>query len=375
MKIRILYIISTLKKNGPTIQLYGLISNLPKEKYVIKILTLSPEPQESRWNDFVSLGIEVDSLNMNRIEGMLFAGNRLRDVINRFEPNIVHSSGIRSDLLMCRMGINASWCATIHSCCMDYPLQYGRIKGKMMAWLHLRTIKMMSHPICCSLSLKHLYEQLLHKPMYVVQNGISIERFQFDEEKRQRLRGIYGIGEKDIVYVTVGNLLEVKDPLTVIKAFNLLKKEDAHLYVIGDGILRKTCQESADSKVIFTGVIRNVEDYLLLADVYISASLSEGLPNSVLEAGAAGLPMILSDIPQHREVVQHDLKRIYFFEKQNADELKVKMEMLMNINITNIERRYISQLFKSKFSDERMGRDYDKIYNDVLCLSQKFDGR
>ncbi len=363
MKIRILYIVSTLQKSGPTTQLYGLISTLPKEKYVIKIITLSPEPQESRWNEFVSLGVEADSLNMNRVEGMFFAGNRLRDVINRFKPNIVHSSGIRSDLLICRMRIGVSWCATIHSYCIDYPLQYGRIKGRIMAWLHLRTIKKMRHPICCSLSLKHLYEQILHRPMYAVQNGISIDRFRFEDEKRQRLRETYGIGEEEIVYITVGNLLEVKDPLTVIKAFNLLKKEKVHLYIIGDGVLRKTCQEIADSKVIFTGRIENVEEYLLLSDVYISASISEGLPTSVLEAGAAGLPMILSDIPQHREIWNNESKYIHFFNVGDVATLEQKMNIMKEMRSNNQTREIISKSIISRFSSEKMGWEYQKFYD------------
>ncbi len=80
------------------------------------------------------------------------------------------------------------------------------------------------------------------------------------------------------------------------------------LYILGDGInrdnlMKKYCNAS---NVIFTGSVSNVEEYLAASDVYISTSKSEGLPNGVLEAMAVGLPVLLSDIPQHKEIFEVD---------------------------------------------------------------------
>jgi glycosyltransferase involved in cell wall biosynthesis len=70
------------------------------------------------------------------------------------------------------------------------------------------------------------------------------------------------------------------------------------------------------SNISLKGKVIDVDEYLEAADCFVSASLSEGLPNSVIEALAWGLPIILSDIPEHREIQQ--------IEKRSDDLFPVK---------------------------------------------------
>ena len=83
----------------------------------------------------------------------------------------------------------------------------------------------------------------------------------------------------------------------------------AVLLFAGDGPLARACKGLAggDPRIHFLGQISNVQDYLQVADVFVSAALSEGLPNTVLEAMASGLPTVLSDIPAHREILDFAL--------------------------------------------------------------------
>ena len=67
------------------------------------------------------------------------------------------------------------------------------------------------------------------------------------------------------------------------------------------------------ANVVMTGSVSNVNEYLQASDIYITSSKSEGLPNGVLEAMAVGLPVIMSDIEQHKEVFNQNNKigRLY----------------------------------------------------------------
>ena len=74
------------------------------------------------------------------------------------------------------------------------------------------------------------------------------------------------------------------------------------LLLIGDGPLREACAEQGVDSVLVTGQVDNVQDYLRASDVYVSSSMTEGMPLGVLEAMACGLPVLLSDIAAHREL-------------------------------------------------------------------------
>lgn len=69
------------------------------------------------------------------------------------------------------------------------------------------------------------------------------------------------------------------------------------------GRLRTYIRRRQNEKVLFLGQKAPLE-YLQCADYTISASLSEGLPNSTLESLACGVPMILSDIDPHKEIMR-----------------------------------------------------------------------
>ena len=89
----------------------------------------------------------------------------------------------------------------------------------------------------------------------------------------------------------------------LIEAFNRISNRDrGSLIILGDGPLRPILEEVAGDSIFLVGDVHNVSDYLTASDYFVSTSLSEGLPNTVLEALACGLPVIISDIDSHREI-------------------------------------------------------------------------
>ena len=102
---------------------------------------------------------------------------------------------------------------------------------------------------------------------------------------------------------------------------------------------------------------------LKCADCYISSSTLEGLPISVLEAMYCGLPCILSDIPQHKEIAYKGNIILPFDEKQWTDEINriARLSPLDRMNRSLEMRDYTIE----NFSLVKMHTEYDKIYQEM----------
>lgn len=362
---KILYIVSTLQGGGPINQLYEIVRNLDMNMFEAYILTLSPEVATSKLKLFSDLPIEISFLNMNRVS-FIFGGNKkMMKEIERISPDIIHTNGIRADICMARMNLNDRWCNTIHnSIYQDYIPRYGKVIGSIMSCFHIAALKKNKYPICCSNTLMNYYSNMLKKDFYSIQNGVNSQIFQIGStEERAELKDRLGVPKNRKVLISVGGLNKIKDPLTIINAFAKLEKKDKYiLYVLGDGVLMKECQQAASDNTFFLGKIPNVYDYMKIADGYISASTSEGLPTSVLEAGACGLPMILSDIPQHREIYGDLYEGIRYFETKNEKSfLEIFEEWISKID------NYDRSLLRNHIVENFDGKVTSKKYQDFYC--------
>lgn len=138
----------------------------------------------------------------------------------------------------------------------------------------------------------------------VVQNAADIDRVD-----RAIAAGPVTRDPDRFTVLSVGRLEEVKDPLTLLDAFGRGAGEEGRLTMVGAGRLESATAARAEAlglsdRVEFTGLIPRDEVFVRCAgaDVLVSTSHGEGLPVAVIEAMAAECPVILSDIPPHREV-------------------------------------------------------------------------
>lgn len=148
----------------------------------------------------------------------------------------------------------------------------------------------------------------------VIYNAVDPSRFSAGDPAQ--LRAELGFRETDVVMTAVGSLIWRKGFDTLVRAFAELRaaapagSPRARLVFVGDGPQRQdfeslvTALGVADD-VHFLGRRTDVPTILTASDVALSAAREEGLPLNVLEAGFFGLPTILSDIPPHREIIEH----------------------------------------------------------------------
>lgn len=146
----------------------------------------------------------------------------------------------------------------------------------------------------------------------LILNGIDTAQFAFNAETREKMREKLGLQNKFVVG-HAGHLADVKNQKFLVELMpELLKrKENAVLLLLGEGEDRKMLEDKIsglglNDKVIMTGNVPNVYDYLCAMDVFAFPSLYEGMPLSIVEVQANGLPCVISDrVP--RDVFLTDL--------------------------------------------------------------------
>jgi glycosyltransferase involved in cell wall biosynthesis len=251
----------------------------------------------------------VDDPRIVRFEGdgsVRGALRALRTALRHADYDVVHVHAPASAaLLLCACALERRrWddvVFTVHN-----SWQNLRARNKVLAAVGVAAFPVV---VACSRSAVDSFPRAVRRlapdgRVAVVCNGVDVDRVD------QALSAAPGPPPgPGTTVVTVGRLIPIKDQAALLTAFAGLAGPDDHLLVIGEGPLRAELEQLARAlgiadQVKMPGLLARDEVYRMLAraDVYVSSSHGEGLPLSVLEALAAGLPTVLTDIPPHREL-------------------------------------------------------------------------
>lgn len=307
----VLFLITTLKRTGPVNILFDLTKYMDKSVYKVHVMTLCAEEGDSRWQEFEAEGVTVSTLDLPRGWRFVAASPRLRHAAQGIRPDIVHCFGFRSDVLAAIfLGGYPKLSSQLNYPFDDYVMTYGKKVGGTMAHLTAWALKRYDHAVACAadVATKLATNGVTAKVIY---NAIDDARFiPASASERVASRAKLGLwADSDLFFIFVGVLSDRKQPLVTLEAFLRFQEEHpkAALIVLGDGPLSAACRELARGKrVHFAGNVPDTRPYLTASDVYIATSKAEGMPVSVIEALALRLPVVLSDIEPHREILAID---------------------------------------------------------------------
>ncbi len=141
----------------------------------------------------------------------------------------------------------------------------------------------------------------------VIYNGINLERFTAHPAHPATSLSRFRVG-------CVGRLVPAKDHMTLIRSFALVSsvKPEAELHILGDGPCRAAISQTAESlgianRVFLHGVSHDVAGFLSTLDLFVLSSIDEGLPISLMEAMAAGLPVVSTRLPGLTELAPENV--------------------------------------------------------------------
>lgn len=182
------------------------------------------------------------------------------------------------------------------------------------------------------------YEALFREPCNsqdkILNNGVIMKNFHISASKLKNKREELGIGENTLIVINVARFCKVKNHEKIVSIFHSLSKlySDTTLLLVGEGermpIIKGMVQKfNIEDKVKFLGMRTDIPELLGCADVLLMPSLFEGLPVSLIEAQAAGLPCVVSNIITTEVDMGLDIVRfvsLYASDEQWANEL-IKM--------------------------------------------------
>lgn len=303
-----LYIIATLKRTGPVNLLFDLIKYMDRSIYNIHVLTLCAEEGDSRWREFEAEGVTLSGMNAPRGFGFITAAPRLSRMAADISPDVVHCIGFRADVLAAiLLSRYPKISSQLNYPFDDYVMTYGKVVGGAMAHLTIWALKHYDLTVACAtdVATRMARRGVSAKVIY---NAIDDARFgPVAPEERAAQRARLNLwNDADFVFIFVGVLSDRKQPLVSLEAFLRFQESrpKSAMIVLGDGPLSEACRQLAQGRrVHFAGNVPDTRPYLAASDAYIATSKAEGMPVSVIEALALRLPVVLSDINPHREIL------------------------------------------------------------------------
>jgi len=295
MSIRVLEVIPTLRRAGAENMVAALVSGLDRGRFETGVVSLyDPFPN----------GLEppVPVWYLGKRRGLdLRMVRRLARVFREFRPDVVHTHSY-----VLRYTLPAAWLVpprwmvhTVHN-----------LAEKEADWLGRATQRFAFRhgvvPVAIAAAVARSFRAAYgREPAATIPNGIDTAVFS-RPEARIPWRSAHGFGVDELLIVSVARLEPQKNPLALIEAF--ARGCAGRLIIAGDGSLLEAARQRAArlgiaNRVHFLGVRAGVPELLAASDVFALASDWEGSPLSVMEAMAAGLPVVATSVGGVPELV------------------------------------------------------------------------
>ena len=204
------------------------------------------------------------------------------------------------------------------------------------------------------------------KVYYVPGVGINLEKIENLKVDIKQKKKELVIPEDIPVLLSVGELIKRKNHKTVLKALSQIKDKNFIYLICGRGVLKEylynlTKQLGLESKVKFLGFRKDIAEICKVTDLFIFPSYHEGLPVALMEAMAAGLPVIASNVRGNRDLIAKE----NLFEPDDIETLKNLIEKRLEL-VKQKELRKVSYINLKQYSLKNVLKQMAEIYEEQL---------
>lgn len=204
-----------------------------------------------------------------------------------------------------------------------------------------------------------------------LKNGIEVEKYAFKEAKRAQLREQFGFKDK-LVVGHVGRFMQQKNHTFLIDIFNALHNiyPNSELLLVSEGRLLDEIKEKVNrlglnNNVHFLGFRNDVDELMQAMDVFLLPSLWEGLPFTLIEAQAAGLPSVISDVISDESIITDAITKVSLKSDPNVWANKI-LDIYRNYKRKDISYQVRNAGFDIISTANWVQEYYVKRYNDAL---------
>ena len=366
--MRLLILSSSMGMGGADQQVLVLARAMRGLGHDLKIVSLTPlgpmgvEAQK--------LGISTESLNMPRgvpdPRGLI----RLVRILRAWTPDVVHSHMVHANLMARVVRLFApipALISTIHNVYEGGGLRMAayRLTNGMVDQVTI---------VSEAAADRFVGEGIVPRNLIrVIPNGLDTERFRVAEEVPRSVRRSLGL-ENEFVWLAVGRFEVAKDHPNMLHAFARVRQSHPNtvLLLVGRGSLQSETEMLArdlglTEHVRFLGVRHDVPEIMSAADGYVLSSAWEGMPIVLLEAAAAGLPIVATRVGGNHEVVREG-KSGFLVPPAEPEALAAAMLGLMKL--TGEERRALGlcgrEYVQRHYGVEQLAGRWEELYRAVL---------
>ncbi len=368
--IKIVYVITNCKNTGPMNQTLNIIKNLDRTVFLPVVVTLFPEEAGNSVIDrYLKVVSEHYCLEMSKAAAVLTGRRKLAVLLKKLRPDLIQGLGMPPYTLSLGYKDAVHLVTLRNYCYQDYPDYYGKRFGVLLAHKDMALIRRQMRKgepfVTCSESLSRIYAEKHHMEFDFIKNGVDTDRYEYadaacKEEQKKKLN----LPKDKMILACAGLFIDRKDQQFAIEGILRCRHADKVCMVLmgaGPNLERLRKEYGKDSRFLFTGEIKNVCDYLQASDAYLSTSKSEGMPNGVLEAMSAGLPVFLSDIPQHMEVLGEDGEYGSSYRLGDREHFVSRLDRFLDMDLP-VMGLTASRTAKNEFSSVVMSRRYQELY-------------
>jgi glycosyltransferase involved in cell wall biosynthesis len=305
VRIRVLEILASLRRAGAEHVAVSIACRLDREKFDPAVISMfDPFPG----------GLEpvleqsgIRTWHLGKRSGLdLRMYPRIAKVFREFRPHVIHThSYVLRYALPASMGVaSPERVHTVHNMADKEVETLGR-------WIHRIGFRLGVTPVAVATEVARSVETTYGLTGVVtIPNGIDTARFGQPEQGAEWRRE-QGFADEDLLITSVARLEPQKNTLGLIDAFSSALKDDprCHLLLAGDGQLREAARDRArhlglSGRIRLLGVTAEVPALLAASDLFVLASDWEGNPMSVMEAMAAGLPVVATAVGGVPELIE-----------------------------------------------------------------------
>ncbi len=323
--MKIIHLITGLTVGGAEQMLLKTVPYLQGEHVVISII-----PQAKIGEELEAAGVDVRYLNLHSMLD-IHAPFKLYKILRTEQPNILITYLLHADILGRLIGKLARVPKIISS------IRCAHKDKKFFVWLSKLTANLADHYVAVSHEVCTWTQQRLNVPaenITVIHNGILLPELN-------SAKPVTDVPKDTITLTFIGRLDAQKGLQYLIQAAEILQSHASPwtLLLIGDGPERKNIEQQIKAKklsnVRLLGFRRDVPAILQQSDIFVSPTLFEGISNAIMEAMSYSLSVVTTDIPENRELIDHEKNGIVV-PVRSGSALAEALQLLMN----NAEMRH-----------------------------------
>ena len=374
-KVKVLHIIPMLSPGGAERVAVHIVTRLNRRRYEPVVVSLRGRLECDLDRLLEKAGVEVRYLGKR--PGFDYRTYyRLHRTLRDCSPNIIHTHlhVLRYALPSLLMLNDVSLLHTVHNIA-EREIEAG------VRWIQRYAFSHGVVPVAVAeevaLSVKRLYEVPRCR---VISNGIPTDYYARPQTSRQEWRTKEGFGENDVLFVCVARFAAQKNHVLLLKAFGQGPASDptAHLVLVGEGALQEQLEQQTHQlglarQVHFLGVRTDIPDVLGAMDVFALSSDYEGNPLSVMEAMAAGLPVVATAAGGVSDLLENGREGIVVQPGSVQDLSNVMSSLLENRELRQSLGKAAARRAKENFDVSAMVQAYEEMYENLLDPSHRLE--